>query len=63
MIHDNLECSDTGTFFYPTLGQLTGSMKPATFISHDSFRREFVGDVMHYMDSPDVNIQSKSRWT
>jgi hypothetical protein len=41
--HNNLECSDTGIIFDPTLGQLTGSMKPATFISQDSFRREFVG--------------------
>jgi len=57
--HNNLECSDTGMIFDPTLGQLTGSMKPATFISQDSFRREFVGDVMRNMDSPGADIQKQ----
>lgn len=59
--HNNLECSDTGMIFDPTLGQRTGSMKPATFLTQDLFRKEFAGEVMHYMDSPQEDIQKQKQ--
>ena len=59
--HNNLECLDTGMIFDQTLGQLSGSMKPAIFSTEDSFRKEFVGEVMHYMDSPGNDIQEQKQ--
>mmetsp|Transcript_19842 Transcript_19842/g.33557 ORF Transcript_19842/g.33557 Transcript_19842/m.33557 type:complete len:316 (-) Transcript_19842:109-1056(-) len=59
--HNNLECSDTGLIFDPTLGQLTGSMKPATFLSQDLFEKGFCGEVMQYMDSPGKDIQEQKQ--
>lgn len=59
--HNNLECSDTGMIFDPTLGQLTGSMKPATFATLDLFRKEFVGEVKHYLDCPAEDIHKQKK--
>lgn len=57
--HNNLQCSDTGMVFDPTLGQLTGSMKPATFLSSESFAREFCGELLHFVDAPDNDVRDQ----
>ena len=59
--HNNLECSDTGMIFDPTLGQLTGTMKPTTFCKIDSYQKGFVGEVVHYVDSPVQDIQEQKQ--
>jgi hypothetical protein len=59
--HNNLECSDTGMVFDPTLGQLSGLMKPTVFSSQESFQKEFVGEIMHCMDSTVNDIQEQKQ--
>ena len=59
--HNNLQCSDSGMIFDPTLGQLTGSMKPATFLSSESFARGFCGEIVHFVDAPGNDVQDQKQ--
>jgi hypothetical protein len=59
--HNNLECSETGMIFDPSLGQLSGQMKPAIFSSQNSFKTEFVGEVTHYFDAREREIQEQKQ--
>lgn len=59
--HNNLECSETGMIFDPSLGQFSGLMKPAIFLSQNSFKTEFVGEVNHYFDARQREIQEQKQ--
>ena len=57
--HNVLECSETGRVFDPTLGQLSGSMKPSISFNFDEYEAEFVGDIYYSRDSSDAEIQGQ----
>lgn len=59
--HNNLECSETGMIFDPTLGQFSGLMKPAVFQSQESFTEGFVGKVRYIMNSTEEDIQMQKQ--
>lgn len=57
--HNALHCSETDRIFDPSIGQLTGVMKPKIVRSEQQYVDEFPGNVIIIYDSPQSDIEAQ----
>ena len=57
--HQVLKCNKTGVIMDLSGGQFIGSMQPAVFLNLQSFEASIPGEIVHFMEAPEHEIQEQ----